>query len=978
MTRKIVAIICIFIIQVNVFAQKTDIDSLEKLLETYLQDDTTRVNILNSLAHKTYRKNINRSFMLALKADSISQVLNYKKGKAISLKIQGIYYRRNSDLTKALDCFNQSIDILQEFNLDGEIAECKKNIGLIHRYKGDYKKSLELLNQALLYEIKHNHSKEISICYNIMGDVYKAQGDYLKAIECYENSNIQIEKMEDYHGTAVCFNSIGAIYTLLGEYNEALLYHQKALKIEKKIDHKLGISYCYTYMGDIYRRKNELDIATDYYQKARLLVEEINNKIRLIEVHSEIGKIYNLQNKYQKALNCFIKAKEISIEAERSTNEYWSYQQLANVYFKLGNIDKALLYSKKAYGFAKQTGEALLIKESSQILALALAKKGNFKQAFNYHIEYKLMNDSLLNEDNIRKIVSTKLQHQYEKEKQKQEFEKKRLDELHENETKRMAIIRNTLIIILLLLFVLIFFIFRSYKIKNKANKKLEKQKNEIEIAYENIALLSDIGKKITSNLSADKIIITIYHQINQLMDATTFDIGIYNSTKDTLDFFGGIEKGKVLPLVSVAVDDLSLATICFNKQLEIIINNNEEYEKFLEKKIARVGDITSSIIYMPLTINDKQLGVITVQSFQDNAYSQQETDFLRNIAIYASIALENAQIYKQLERQKDELSEKNSILSKQKEEIVTFNEELNAVNEEIMAQRDHLKDLNEKLVYKNEEINTQREEIQKHKEDIEGKNSEIIGSISYARYIQTCVLPNLENGIAFFDDIFVIYRPLAIVSGDFYWYYHIATQNKLFVALVDCTGHGVPGGFMSMIGNLLLNEIIKKNEIYTPSEILNTLETSIIKTLKQEYTQNQDGMDMSICAFEQFSDKLKVIYSGARSPIFYYDSKKEIIKKIKPDRHSIGGVFNWQKSFSDKEFIMNQGDSIYFSSDGIIHQNNFKRKKFGTPGFTKALSECATMNMLKQKKYIENKLDTFSENEPQRDDIAVLGLKYI
>jgi len=198
--------------------------------------------------------------------------------------------------------------------------------------------------------------------------------------------------------------------------------------------------------------------------------------------------------------------------------------------------------------------------------------------------------------------------------------------------------------------------------------KQVVKQKEEIEQAYQNTKLLSEIGMDIISTLSTDQIVDKVYEKVNTLMDATAFALGIYNKEKNTIDFINSFEKGVKLPLASAPLNDEDqLYSYCYLKQEEVFINDYEqEYQKYVSVvKGPIVGENPVSIIYLPLTLKDNKIGVITVQSFEKNAYTPYHLDILRNLAVSVSTAIENASLY---ERQEEKVKERTEELVKEKE----------------------------------------------------------------------------------------------------------------------------------------------------------------------------------------------------------------------------------------------------------------------------------------------------------------------
>ncbi len=271
--------------------------------------------------------------------------------------------------------------------------------------------------------------------------------------------------------------------------------------------------------------------------------------------------------------------------------------------------------------------------------------------------------------------------------------------------------------------------------------------------------------------------------------------------------------------------------------------------------------------------------------------------------------------------------------------------------------------------------------EIRTQKEQIEQQNEMISSSINYAKNIQQAILP-LPEDLEKYLDSFVIFKPRDVVSGDFYWFAYLpARENlseKLFVAVVDCTGHGVPGAFMSMIGSRLLNEIVVEQKLTDPKEILETMDEKVKIALRQESTENNDGMDLALCMIEKEQDVYHVTYSGAKVDLYYFSQKNQDITILSSERRSIGGSAQKRGNinFNDKDFYLHKGDLLWLVTDGIIDQNNPERKRFGTPKLIETLKEAKDMSLSNQKHLIEKELALHQEHEEQRDDITLWGIK--
>ncbi len=272
--------------------------------------------------------------------------------------------------------------------------------------------------------------------------------------------------------------------------------------------------------------------------------------------------------------------------------------------------------------------------------------------------------------------------------------------------------------------------------------------------------------------------------------------------------------------------------------------------------------------------------------------------------------------------------------------------------------------------------------EIHKQKDQIEKQNELITSSINYAKNIQQAILP-LPDDLEKHFDSFIIFKPRDVVSGDFYWYAEKPGKDgkpdKLFMAVVDCTGHGVPGAFMSMIGSRLLSEIVSEQNLSSPKAILETLDQKVKTALRQDTSDNNDGMDMSVCVIEKENNSFHITYSGAKSDLYYFSHNNNDITILSSERRSIGGSKQKRGNieFTNKDFYLFKDDIMWLTTDGIIDQNNSERKRFGTPKFIDMLKEAKDLDLIDQKRLIDKTLAKHQGDEEQRDDITVWGIKF-
>ncbi len=314
-------------------------------------------------------------------------------------------------------------------------------------------------------------------------------------------------------------------------------------------------------------------------------------------------------------------------------------------------------------------------------------------------------------------------------------------------------------------------------------------------------------------------------------------------------------------------------------------------------------------------------------------------------------------------------------------EELLSQNENLETIVEQrtkkIQIQKEEINIKNKELLIQNEEIYAQADILKSSLDIVEEQHLDINASLRYAHSIQKAILP-LDEELKKDLDYFLIYKPKDIVSGDFYWYYSVKSSKNIniFVSLADCTGHGVPGAFMSMLGYNLLNEIVTNKHFFETKEILEQLDTEVRQSLKQDQTKNHDGMDMAFCHILKNDSKTQLVFSGAKRPIIIYSKSTNSITYIKGNIRSIGGYYMNNIPFTQKKIDLEKGDLIYLFTDGITDQNNINNKKFGIRRLKELISLNANKPLKEQKIIFESEFLSYQAEEEQLDDISLLCFK--
>ncbi len=253
---------------------------------------------------------------------------------------------------------------------------------------------------------------------------------------------------------------------------------------------------------------------------------------------------------------------------------------------------------------------------------------------------------------------------------------------------------------------------------------------------------------------------------------------------------------------------------------------------------------------------------------------------------------------------------------------------------------------------------------------------TDIKDSINYAQRIQQAILPVEQKIKDVLPESFILFKPRDVVSGDFYWFGTVEKNNQTYhiIAAADCTGHGVPGAFMSMIGNTILNEIVVTKEIIDPSEILSQLHNSVRKALKQNQNTSRDGMDICLCSINVNSNE--VIYAGAFNPLWILRNNQSV-EVIKGTKSAIGGFTNDNQVFESHIVKLEKGESIYLFTDGYADQfGGSDGKKLTTKKFRDSIEGMYGKSMKEQGFYLDNFIEIWRGQEFQVDDILVIGIR--
>lgn len=717
-------------------AQSVEVEQLRKQIQKHTQQDTARVNLLIKICYSIPNIPIEEIEKNADEALLLSHKLKYTEGEGFALALQSRlnFINRNledgfAQLTQADSIAKKTNNILLKFRVNS-------NFFTYYNLINDYREALSYALQAEELALQLGDLELIDTSQRSVANFYRVLGDYARALDYSMKSLRNAEELNSQTRLYNAWNALANTYTLIGEYEKSNDYLQKLTELHKKLEYgNPELVGLYVLSGENYRLDKKYIEAIEQYNLAlKIAPEAIDSLIPL----SNLADVYVSMDSLPLAFQYGYKSIEMAEKSGNNSVDAWIFGILARAHMKQNRPDSALFYADQGFKLGIQTGYMEDMRDNALALADAYALKNDFRNAYDYYKTYISYRDSMMSAEVKNK--STVLEYNFEMEKKEDEI-------LLLNEQKKSQ--RNFLIsalIVLGLILISVFLLLRNNRQKQKANLLLQQQKQEIdekakelslqkenlEKSYNNVELLGEIGRKVTASLSVDKIIGTVYGQVNALMDASVFGIGIYHEETQTLDFPSTYENGEALPPYSNSIQDPNrLSALSFNSGNEIVINDlNEEYGKYLQKMpTPSQGNVPVSLIYLPLKAKGKTLGVITVQSFYKNTFTDYHLYMLRNIAVYAAIALENAESFKKLQITLNSLKETQNQLI-QSEKMASLGELTAGIAHEIQNPLNFVNNFSELSVELADELKDELSKLQldsNHKEELESIADDII-----------------------------------------------------------------------------------------------------------------------------------------------------------------------------------------------------------------------------------------------------------
>ncbi|MBI5219499.1 MAG: tetratricopeptide repeat protein [Bacteroidia bacterium] len=739
---------------------------------------------------------------------------------------------------------------------------------------------------------------------------------------------------------------------------KALKFGEEGLQLAEKIQFKKGISTSCNNLGNVHYCLGNYDKAIEYFQYSLKIKKELCDEKGMAKSYNNISAVYTDQGDYEKAIENFLNSLKIREHLNDKNGMAECYNNIGIVHFDQGSFDKAIEFfskSLKAYEeINNKTGIAACLNNIGNIYK----EKENYNQA----IECNKKSLKIAEEINDRKgeaLCYTNLGEIYLK-----------LVKFQQSRDSIGSSYNNALV-----------FFTKSLKIFEELGDK-----NGIAMVWGNTSFLHIKFAESVAKTGNEK--------KNHYNEAVVFGLKAHQLAKEI----------NSLPLIHSSAGNLQKAYKGIGnianalRYAEVFITTNDSM--FKEEKTKALAQMEAKYQNekkqkeIELLEKDQKLQLSEVKSQRQQKYA-----FIGGFVLMLVLAVVIFKSYRDKRKA-------NILLAEQKHEIEEKNEELNQQNAEIAAQRD--------------EIEAQRDMVIKQRDVIEEIHREQTASIKYAERIQKAVLPGEEyiNNILNYElrstndelksqilNWFILFKPKDIVSGDFYWFGK--HEKWLFIAVADCTGHGVPGAFMSMLGMSFLQEIIAQEKIQTAGQVLDELRNFIINSLQQKGTSGEqntstllsvkDGMDISFIALDTSSNILQ--YAGANNPLYIVSSQQEAggseisklptaaanlpagrqgckLLEIKGDKMPVA-IYENMKPFTNQVIKVNKGDILYLASDGYEDQfGGPKVKKFLSKNLKELLLVNSHLSMAEQKEILNKTFEDWKRDNEQTDDVTIVGFR--
>lgn len=850
-------------------------------------------------------------------ANELRQKLQHTsdKGEQITLLNRLGDLARNANATaEAVDYHQKALKLCRETGNAESEAKTLNYIGSTYWRSNSFDSAQHYYEMALEACTRSGNQDDKIRILNNLALVSQSQGDYFSANYYYQKVAAGWQAAGNLAEYASTVNKIGSMYLSRNLFDSALTQYGKALQIRAELNDTIAIAQTYNNIATAYKNQNLFDSALVNLQKSIALLTATGDQNGLAEGYNNLGGLFWQNKNYKDALANYLLALDIR---ERLGNNEKSAATMSNIgliYKDLSNYDKALEYYNKSLEQYRASGNQFLQSEALNLIGGVYWQSGSYAEARNV---YKTVLQ-------MRVAVGDK---------------------------RYIARSHNNLAL--------------AYKSLNERDSALAEYNSALELYRElgdqmnEAAMVNNIGnlylKFGETEMAANEFVKAL-----EMRRQIGHETGIAYSELDLGTVY--ISKklyNKALPLLN---DALRIARKIKNSELE------KDVLLALSNTYAASGNLAKAYTNMKhyTALKDSILSLESIKRIADMQISYETEKKERELKI------KDIQILQQQERNSRQriiiyFAAIGLLI------VLAFAVVVTRQNKKIRKANEMLDLQNKQIIQQNEEIEQQRDYVTMQRDQIAEQKEKITDSIEYASRIQNAMLTPADVCGQLLPQHFILLVPRDIVSGDFYWVKKIG--NQVVATVMDCTGHGVPGAFMSMLGTTLLEQIVT-NGFSSAADILEQMRKSVKNSLHQEDKQSSqsDGMDCALCVIDFENKRLQ--YSGANNPLIVVRNG-EIIE-YEADKMPIGiHVFD-ETDFTNTEVSLEPNDTIYMFSDGFADQfGGDNGRKLMMKNFKKVLAEASLNPIDAQKDFLYQRFTEWKGNYRQIDDVSVMGIRF-
>lgn len=712
---------------------------------------------------------------------------------------------------------------------------------------------------------------------------------------------------------ALMQNVLGGVHYYLGDHHERLKCNQRGLELCRRSDDREGLLRALNNTADTHTRLGEYRKAMTMFEECLALAGDDDLSIRCI-VLSNMGEVNLLEGHTDEAERLIRLSQEIGRRIDYREIVVANLIMLSQIALSADSPDRAIGLLNEAL---EAVNSRIGLNDRANInryLSEAFRELGDHRNALEHHHRFHELSRRHLDEQKVKELRSI----EFKQEIHTLQHTASRLEMLVEERTQQLE---------------------RSL---SELQRRDQERQQDLEVEQ----AVNQFSQSLFQQKTIDEVLWDLAK--NCIARLGFVDAVIYLSNEDGSAL---VQKAAYGPKNPIDLDILNPITIPMGQGIVgsvaltgryELINDTSQDPRYIVDDAMRLSEIA-----VPIVSNERVIGVIDSEHPQKAFFTEKHLRVLQTIAALVANRIERIREQEERERLQTEL-------------IVQLQ-----TNEQLQTKV--TRELEDKVKERTREIEAARERIERQARDIRD-------SINYSRSIQNALLPTTDEVKRRFADNFILYLPRDVVSGDFYW---VASKNGLdYLAVADCTGHGVPGALVSVLCVEKLEQaLLLENE---PSEILRRVNIEVKRTLRQtergETSSSRDGMDIALIAVDQASGRLS--YSGAKRPLWHV--RNDHLESLAPTRFSIGGHSPDDQLFEQHTVQLHAGDTVYLFTDGFADQfGGGQGRKLTTGRFRELVMKLAERPLSQQQQSLSDTFHDWKGTEVQVDDVLVAGLRF-